>query len=152
VEAAKKEDGIFQGESGMTSKGALNLDPEKSKRQTPWWYYGLQLIFICLMVVQGGWREHDYFHWFFMGACVLFMLVLFIRQFIKQQAQYSIKAMMIATFVVAVFCSIYSCFGPNVFFHSILIVYVIVLLCVGNRTSEGGNERRSSPADQDGAD
>ena len=112
----------------------------KSKKQMPWWYYGVQLIFICLLLAQGGWKGRDYFHYVFIGACVLFVLVMFIYQFIKQQAQYTIKTMMIATVVVAVSCSIYKCFGSHTVFWLILIVYIIASLCASHWAGEGENK------------
>jgi O-acetyl-ADP-ribose deacetylase len=114
---------------------------KKAKKQAPWWYYGVQLIFICLLLIEGGWKGRDYSHYAFMGACVLFVLIMFIYQFIKQQAQYTIKTMMIATFVVAVFCSIYKCFGFRALFWLLIIVYVIASLCASHWTREDENER-----------
>lgn len=109
----------------------------KSKRQSPWWFIGFQFIFFCLLFTHGGWKRWDYAHGVFVGAILLIMLIQFIHQFIKQQAQYSIKTMMIATFVVAVLCSIYSCFGFETVFWLIVIVYFITSICVASRTKEG---------------
>ena len=63
-----------------------------------------------------------------------------VYQFIKQQAQYTIKTMMIATFVVAVFCSIYRCFGFRTVVGLLMIVYVIISRCASHWAGEGENK------------
>lgn len=113
---------------------------KKTKKQTPWWSYGIQVIFICLLFAQGGWEGHDYRHYALIGTCLLIMLVMFIYQFIKQQAQYTIKTMMIVTFVVAVFCSIYSCFGFSAVFWLLMIVYMITPFCASHWAGDGENK------------
>jgi O-acetyl-ADP-ribose deacetylase (regulator of RNase III) len=110
---------------------------KKAKKQMPWWYYGVQLIFICLLLAEGGWRGNDYFHYVFMGAILLLVLIMLIHQFIKQQAQYTIKTMMIATVVVAVFCSIYRCFGFRTVVWLLMIGYLIASLCASHWAREG---------------
>ena len=110
---------------------------KKAKKQAPWWYYGVQLIFICLLLAESGWKGRDYFHYVFMGAILLLVLIMFIHQFIKQQAQYTIKTMMIATVVVAVFCSIYRCFGFHTVFWLLMIGYLIASLCASHWAREG---------------
>ena len=62
------------------------------------------------------------------------MLIQFIRQFIKQHAQYSIRTMLIVTFVVAVLCSIYSCFGFSTVSWLIMILFVLVAMYGSNQT------------------
>jgi len=109
----------------------------KAKKQMPWWYYGVQLIFICLLLAQTDWQRRDYSHYIFMGTCLLIVLVMFIYQFIKQQAQYTIKTMMIATVVVAVFCSIYRCFGFRTVVWLLMIGYLIASLCASHWAREG---------------
>jgi O-acetyl-ADP-ribose deacetylase (regulator of RNase III) len=129
---------IMEDELGkMDSPIEVRLVFKKAKKQMPWWYYGVQVIFICLLLAQSDWQRRDYFHYLFMGTCLLLVLVTFIHQFIKQQAQYTIKTMMIATVVVAVFCSIYRCFGFHTVYFLILILYVIILLCAGRWAKEG---------------
>jgi O-acetyl-ADP-ribose deacetylase len=104
---------------------------KKAKKQMPWWCYGVQLIFFCLLLAAGGWRGHAGYQYVFMGACAIFVLVTLVDQFIKQQAQYTIKTMMIATFVVAIFCSIYSCFGFDTVFWLVVTAYLAIWLSIG---------------------
>ena len=130
------EDELAKIESPME----VRLVFKEAKKQTPWWYYGVQLIFICLLLAQSDWQRRDYSHYAFMGTCLLIVLVLFIYQFIKQQAQYTIKTMMIATVVVAVFCSIYRCFGFHTVFWLLMIGYLIASLCASHWAREGENK------------
>lgn len=113
----------------------------KSKKQTPWWLVGFQLIFMCLVLAQTPWKPGDYSGNAFMVACVIGVLVIFVYQFIKQQAQYTIKTMMIATFVVAIFCSIYKCFGFNTVFRLFMIAYLIAMFYAATWESKGEKKR-----------
>jgi O-acetyl-ADP-ribose deacetylase len=118
----------------------IRLVFKRAKRQTPWWYYGVVLIFMCMLLVQGGWREHNYSHYVFMGSCLLIVFALFVYQFIKQQARYTIKAMMIATIVAAIFCSIYKCFGFRTVAWLLMIGYLIASLCAHLWAGESENK------------
>ena len=108
----------------------------KSKKPSPWWLLGFQFIFFCLMAAEGGWSNWGYDRYVFWGAILLLMLLQFIHQFIKQHAQYSIRTMLIVTFVVAVLCSIYSCFGFSTVSWLIMIVYLLVVALYGGSQTQ----------------
>ena len=106
----------------------------KSKKPSPWWLLGFQFILFCFIVAQSGWGYRHYRHYVLWGAILLLMLIQFIWQFVKQHARYSIRTMLIATFVVAVLCSIYSCFGFDTVFGLVLVVYFLVVMYGPTRT------------------
>lgn len=60
------------------------------------------------------------------GLSALLPLILLINDIIRQRPQYSLKAILILTFLVAVLCSIYKCFGFDGVFAVILSVYLVV--------------------------
>lgn len=104
------------------------------KKPLPWWFLGFHFIFYCLIVAQIARRQWHYSDYVVWGAILLLMLIQFIKQFVKQHAQYSIRTMLIVTFVVVVLCSIYSCFGFSTVSWLIMIVFVLVAMYGSNQT------------------
>ena len=109
-----------------------------TKRTSPWWMYGLQFVFFCLLFgdlfVQTRTGTVDYSRYLIPGICLGLMLFQFIREFFKQHAQFSIKSLLILTFCVAVFCSIYSCFGYQVLIWVLIGSYLIITIRFGRAT------------------
>jgi hypothetical protein len=129
--------------------------PNISKKP-PWWFYGLQFVFFCLLFItifRSGNRSNDCFYNSLIGICLSVLLIQFIREFFKQHAQFSIKSLLILTFYVAVLCSIYSCFGYEIMFWVIFISFMIISLRFGKTTEAVVEEsRREHHASQDNAE
>jgi hypothetical protein len=116
--------------------GSLLEELRNEKRQ-PWWLYGCWLVFITLFFAHLLYEEKksDGLSILILIICVgylLFGLGAFIYQFIKQHAQYSIKDLFTLTLIVAVFCSIYVCFGWHVLYFSMLILLAVITFYVND--------------------
>jgi hypothetical protein len=109
----------------------------KTEKKPPWWFYGFQLAFFCLFTYYLFFRtettHQDNYHLAIMGIFLCVMLVQFIREFIAQHAQFSIKSIMLLTLGVAVLCSIYSCFGLDVVILILLTAGMLISLWFQNR-------------------
>jgi O-acetyl-ADP-ribose deacetylase len=117
----------------------------KRSKPQPWWLIGFQLIVFCVLVCRlflhvglanGG--HFLYLLYTVMGVLIFATLFRLIDQFIKQQAQYSIRSMMIVTFCVAVLCSIYSCFGFETVYWLLMFAFLITAARVGKRRDGSG--------------
>jgi hypothetical protein len=99
-------------------------------RKSPWWLYGFQFVFFCFYTYYSFFRTDnkivDYDLLAMMGFCLVIMFFQFVREFIKQHAQYSIKSVMMLTVGVAMLCSIYSCFGLTVLLWTMLLLSLIL--------------------------
>ena len=75
--------------------------------------------------------DTDKYHEFsltFRISSILILLVIFIREFFKQKAQYTIKSILILTFCTAVMCSIYLYTGFEGLRYTLLVVYFLLLI------------------------
>jgi hypothetical protein len=59
---------------------------------------------------------------------ILILSVIFIREFFKQKAQYTIKSILILTFCTAVTCSIYLYTGFGGLRYTLFVVYVLLFI------------------------
>ena len=70
-------------------------------------------------------NNYDYLYLTSMGVVLVYYFIRFIREFIIQRAQYSIKSILILMLCVAILCSIYECIGLYTVLYIILIISAI---------------------------
>ena len=103
-----------------------------SENNKPWWIVGLNFSYLCLwLLFLAKFLRKDNIGFLFplsiIGIWVLVVFIHFIRDCYKQKAQYTIKSVLILTFCIAVFCSIYSCFGLGAVLFVYSGVYIWIL-------------------------
>jgi hypothetical protein len=113
----------------ILSKAPL-MNEDKKPYLYPWWFSGLHLVFVCLMLWVFASINRDanigYLFYSLFGFSLLGSAVTLIINFYKQRAQYTIKSILIVTCCVAVFCSIYTCFGQ----FTLILVYCAFFMLI----------------------
>jgi hypothetical protein len=93
----------------MEEKNLPAIRPNKK----PWWYYGLMVIVFAQMLFYVKFKIAS-FAFIMLVINVMLFAAIFVREFIKQRAQYTIRSLLILTFCVAVMCSVYLYTGIKV--------------------------------------
>jgi hypothetical protein len=103
----------------------FRFQDNRERFEPPWWLAGLDCIALCLISIYFDIKPFRIIS-LILGVYAIRKFIRFLRDFYKQRAQFSIKSVLIFTFCVAVFCSIYASLG----LFAVLFVYSGVYLWI----------------------